>query len=87
LKDFSLREDNVVTAEIINFSNYKKPTELKQSKLVENFDNFLTILKNTLSDEDYLDFLEASLDNRCYESVDEDIKDLVDSFYGVEIRA
>ncbi len=42
----------------------------------------LMYLKEELTEEDYLDFLEAALDVDHYNIADEDIRNIVDGFFG-----
>jgi hypothetical protein len=41
----------------------------------------LDIIRDTLDESDYLDFLEACIDVEHYKQVDEEIADMVDFFY------
>ncbi len=62
-----------------NIINFPVPTHTYPGD--EPYICFLSKIKNTLSDEDYVDFLEAFADPKFYETADQDIKDLVDSYY------
>ncbi len=73
-------------AEIIQFSNYLKNNLEKYNNTSTN-KNILIYLEKNLSEEDYLDFLEALVDIHIYNDADEDIKDLVDAFYGYKKEA
>jgi hypothetical protein len=71
-------------AEIIQFADYKKKGKIDMIVPFNRNVSFFTMVQETLSQEDYLEFLEASLDAQRYQEVDQEIRDLVDAFYDVK---
>jgi len=71
-------------AEIIQFADYKKKGKIDMIVPFNQGVSFFTMVQETLSQEDYFEFLEASLDAQRYQEVDQEIRDLVDVFYDVK---
>ena len=55
---------------VIQFSDYRTIPPL----------SYLVLVRETLSDEDYQDFLEACIDNESYQNLDNQMKEIVDSY-------
>lgn len=67
---------------VIDLSNYKKLIEdMKESNLPDDNAGWFGYIRETLSEDDYLDFLEASVFPDCYDKADEVIKDIVDGYH------
>lgn len=73
-----------MTAEIINFIDFKQKSKINMKIPEKNTWDYIDEMQKKLSQEDYIDFLEASLDLNRYNEVDDDIKMLVDSYFSID---